>query len=295
MKIAISGATGFLGHYLLDRLHRDHELQCWTRQEQPCIHESVKWIRGQLNDADSTEELVEGCDALVHSGLWRTTESFRGQESNLVDYLQTNLIGSIRLFEAARKAGLKKVVFVSTCAVHEKILEDRPLDESHPTWALSHYGAHKAAIERFVHSLGWGEGFPICAIRPTGIYGLHSHPEKSKWFELISRIKRGEDVEVTGGGKEVHVADVAKAIEILLLSDQIAGEVFNCYDRYVSKYEVANLAKQISGSSSQIVGQPREPRNQIETGKLKALGMQFGGQTLLKQTIEKLLAVEPPA
>ena len=64
-------------------------------------------------------------------------------------------MGSIRLIEAARQQqGLSGFVYLSTCAVHDKILNDRPLDEQHPLWAKSHYGAHKAAVEKFVHSFG---------------------------------------------------------------------------------------------------------------------------------------------
>lgn len=56
------------------------------------------------------------------------------------------------------------------------------------------------------------------------------------------------------GGKEVHAADVARATGILLTAKGIAGEAFNCYDRYVSELEVATLAKSLSGSRSEIHG-----------------------------------------
>ena len=148
--------------------------------------------------------------------------------------------------------GAGRFVFISTCAVHEKILDDRPLDETHPTWAASHYGAHKAAIEQFIHSYGFGQGYPICALRPTGIYGLARPVESSKWFDLVRAVAHGQAVECRRGGKEVHAADVAKAVEILLAAEGIAGEVFNCYDRYVSEYEVATIAKEQAGSKGEI-------------------------------------------
>ena len=127
-------------------------------------------------------------------------------------------LGTLELIEAARRAGVARFVFISTCAVHEKILNDRPLDETHPTWATSHYGAHKAAIEQFVYSYGLGEGYPICALRPTGIYGLARPVQDSRWFDLVQAVTRGEPVDVHGGGKEVHASDVAHAVEILLTS-----------------------------------------------------------------------------
>ena len=78
-------------------------------------------------------------------------------------------------------------------------------------WARSHYGAHKAAIEKFVHSYGLGMGYPICALRPTGVYGVMRPVEQSKWFDLVRAIVRGDDVDCQRGGKEVHAADVARA------------------------------------------------------------------------------------
>jgi nucleoside-diphosphate-sugar epimerase len=91
------------------------------------------------------------------------------------------------------------------------------------------------------------------------------------------------------GGKEVHAADVAKAAVLLLTAPNIAGEVYNCFDRYVSEYDVATLAKQLTGSRSVIHGQQTSAKNQIVTDKLRALGMTFGGQPLLEQTIRQLV------
>jgi nucleoside-diphosphate-sugar epimerase len=194
------------------------------------------------------------------------------------------------LIEAARQANVNRFVFISTCAVHEKILDDRPLDETHPTWATSHYGAHKAAIEQFVYSYGLGASFPICALRPTGIYGVAKPVDQSKWYPLVRSVVRDEPVECERGGKEVHAADVARAVELLLEeSSDVAGQAYNCYDRYVSEYEVATLAKHISGSASEIRGRPMSPRHQIETKKIQRLGMEFGGTGLLENTIGELV------
>jgi nucleoside-diphosphate-sugar epimerase len=93
------------------------------------------------------------------------------------------------------------------------------------------------------------------------------------------------------GGKEVHAADVAKAVEILLKADSkaVAGQSFNCYDRYVSEQEVAEIAKAMTGSFSKIFDLNRGPKNQIATDKLRSLGMTFGGEALLRQTIAELI------
>jgi nucleoside-diphosphate-sugar epimerase len=195
----------------------------------------------------------------------------------------------LKLTEVARSAKVSRFVFISTCAVHEQILDDRPLDEAHPLWATSHYGAYKAAVEKFVHSYGLGHGYPICALRPTGVYGVTRPIQNSKWHDLVSAVMRGETVQCSRGGKEIHAADVAKAAGILLTADDIAGQAFNCYDRYISEFDVATVAKELSGSTSQIVGEPMQPKHQIVTDKIRALGMQFGGDELLRQTVAELV------
>lgn len=298
MRIAVTGATGFLGRYVAAQLAADgHAMRCWFRPSsdrtgyRDVVSDAIEWVPGSLGEETSMASLVEGCDAVVHAALDRPGRGFMGAEGELVGFVERNVVGTLRLIEAGRRAGVGRLVFISTCAVHDVILPDRPLDEAHPLWMKSHYGAHKAAIEAFVHSYGLGEGYPICALRPTGIYGVAHPVEHSKWFGLVDAVARGEDVTCRRGGKEVHAADVARAVGILLDAPRsdIAGQSFNCCDRYVSELEVATLAKQLSGSTSRIDGEPTRPKNSIETGKLRGLGMEFGGKALLERTIEELL------
>ena len=295
MKIAITGATGFIGRYIVRKLNaKGQDCRCWYRSESRCFDSAtdgttIDWIPGELGSTAACEDLLKGCDAVVHSGLHRAGDKFQGGEGNVEEFVQKNVLGSIQLIEAARAAKVSKFVFISTCAVHDKILNDRPLDESHPLWMTTHYGAHKAAVEQFVHSYGFGVGFPIVALRPTGVYGLHHKPERSKWYDIVQNIAAGNDVDCSRGGKEVHAADVAEATDILLHSHGNAGEVYSCYDRYISEHEVATIAKQITGSSATINGNVPAPKNQIVSDKIRGLGMQFGGDDLLTSTVQDIV------
>jgi nucleoside-diphosphate-sugar epimerase len=300
MRIAITGATGFLGRYLVRHLAgAGHQLRCWYRPTsdrsglEPWAN-AIEWLPGRLGDAATATALVTGVDAVVHSALeWQRQGGFRSSgQGDLTHFLEMNLMGSLRLFEAAHAAGVPRFVFISTCAVHEVILPNRPLNETHPLWPSSHYGAHKAALEKFVHSFGFGQGWPICALRPTGIYGVAHPPRASRWFDLVGQVVRGEAISTAKGGKEVHAADVAKAVEVLLTADAkaITGQAFNCYDRYIAEQHVARIAKESTGSPSVIADLNRGPKNQIVTQKLRGLGMNFGGEELLRQTVEKLVA-----
>jgi nucleoside-diphosphate-sugar epimerase len=301
MHIAVTGGTGFLGRYLVRHLAGlGHRLRCWYRPASDRggfedVADAVEWVLGQLGDPASAAALVRGADAVVHAALeWSRREGGRrsGGGEQLQAFLDANFSGSLRLFQAARAAGVGRFVFISTCAVHEVILGDRPLDETHPLWPTNHYGAHKAALEKFVHSFGLGDGWPICALRPTGIYGLAHPPRASRWYDLVRQVLHGEAVETARGGKEVHAADVARAVAMLLEADEkaVAGQAFNCYDQFIAEQEVARIAKGLSGSASPIADVNRGPKHQIDTRKIRALGMTFGGTALLRQTVAELVA-----
>ncbi|MBI4717518.1 MAG: NAD(P)-dependent oxidoreductase [Planctomycetes bacterium] len=295
MMVAITGATGFLGRYIVRHLcETGHACRCWFRGGSDRggfegFQDRIEWVRGELTDAASMAELVRGADAVIHAALDRPGAGFRNAEGDLPTFVERNVVGTIRLIEASRMAGCDRFVFISTCAVHEVILDDRKLDEAHPLWPASHYGAHKAAIEKFVHSYGLGEGYNICALRPTGIYGLARPANESRWYGLVQAVARGEPVASAKGGKEVHVADVARAVGILLTVPGTAGQCYNCYDMYVAEQDVAEIAKALTKSRSEIPPLKRGPRHQIDTSRLRGLGMAFGGRALLERTIQEML------
>jgi nucleoside-diphosphate-sugar epimerase len=299
MQIAITGSTGFLGRYLVRHLaDGGHHLRCWYRpgSDRRGFEEqagAIEWLPGSLGEEAAAGELIRGADAVVHAAVQWEGPRNRGRGSHGASsvFFGVNLTGSLRLFQAAFEAGVPRIVFISTCAVHEVILDDRPLDEAHPLWPTSHYGAHKAALEAFVHSYGLGQGWPICALRPTGIYGLAHPAQSSRWYDLVGQVLRGEPVASSKGGKEVHVADVARAVELLLNADAqaVAGQAFNCYDRYIAEQEVARIARELAGSHGEIADLNRGPKHQIETRKIRALGMTFGGEPLLRRTVQELV------
>ncbi len=92
-------------------------------------------------------------------------------------------------------------------------------------------------------------------------------------------------------GKEVHAADVACAAELLPRVDakDMTGRAFNCYDLYVAEEKVARITKELTGSTSIISDINRGPKNQIDTSKIRQLGMTFGGENLLRRTVEQLV------
>lgn len=114
MRIAVTGATGFIGHYIVRRLAADgHVLRCWYRPTSDrtgfeAVGSSLEWVEGGLNDAAASRALVAGCDAVVHAALYRQGSGFRGAEGELIHFVEQNVIGTLRLIEAARDAGVSR-------------------------------------------------------------------------------------------------------------------------------------------------------------------------------------------
>ena len=288
MRIAITGGSGFVGRHLLHLLVGDgHDVVALTRKpnERPPLS-GVRWLQGELGKVSDAQKLVESSDAVVHAALAKTGNSFLSADDDAARYWHENATGSLQLLEAASQSNTRRFVFISSGAVHDQVVG--PLNEDHPLRPSTLYGACKASVETLVHHYGFSGRLIASTLRPTAVYGESQPLEDSKWFSLVEQIYRGHAVTATGGAKSVHAADIAKAVKLLLGAEQdaIAGETFNCCDRMISEYEVAELAKSLCQSNAEVLGKPKQAKHQIDTSKLRSLGMQFGGDALLRQTID---------
>ncbi|MEO9594070.1 NAD-dependent epimerase/dehydratase family protein [Rhodopirellula bahusiensis] len=291
MLVAVTGATGFVGqHVVSNLLQNGHSIRGWTRRNDPPELEGVVWVRGDLDDQDSIERLVTGCDAVVHTALAREGDRFMDVPEHPLEYLRTNLMGSIALLEMACTHSVDRFVFVSSGAVHQNVVDGIPLDEQHPLRPGSLYGACKASMETMIHAYGSSGRINAAALRPVSIYGVEVPVQNSKWYELIQSVAHGESVRADGGGKVVHVADVAAAISTLLMTrDAIAGETYNCCDRFFSEHEVAKRVMAITNVEAKLTGDAKSPGRDMSSAKLESLGFQFGGVSRLDETIRQLV------
>ena len=164
--------------------------------------------------------------------------------------------------------------------------------------AVVHSGLHRTGkafrgtegeLVEFVHSDGFGMGNSIAGVWPSGIYGLHHDPPECKYYQLVRNMTAGRTIECQGGGKEVHAGDAADGVDLLLHADSIAGELLAWCDRYTSKLQVANIAKQLSGSAAFIHGEPTTARTIIVYVEIQPLGIRIGGGELLMKTIQQFI------
>jgi nucleoside-diphosphate-sugar epimerase len=165
-----------------------------------------------------------------------------------------------------------------------------PIGDDDPVSPDTEYGAAKVALEDYVRSSG-AEGWPIAALRPTGVYGIVAPIERSKWFSLVNDVIDGVAVPARAG-TEVHGDDVASAAWALLSAppEQVTGRSFNCSDIVVSNRDIAGLVHKFAGKSGAVPEEGDPPKGIMRTDALKALGVKFGGRPLLEKTMADLVA-----
>ncbi len=287
MRVALTGASGHVGRFVAaELLAGGHEVVAWRRPSRPAgaLDGAVGWVPGGLDDPSSFTPLLAGADALVHAAFAHVPGRYRGGEGDdVAGFLRTNLQGSLALIACARAIGVGRVVFLSSRAVYGERLADRPLDEDHPLRPTTHYGAYKAAVELTLRGYGKAEGWAVCSLRATGVFGVAEPVERSKWAELVRTCAAGR-VPTPRGGTEVWGPDVARAVHLLLTAPAAAvvGEAFNASDVYVTHRAVSRL---LGGPLAPASG---GPTGLMATGKLQALGWRPAGWRAVEATVAEL-------
>jgi nucleoside-diphosphate-sugar epimerase len=247
MFVALTGANGFLGRRTADALKRaGHDVRALIRLErQRTSLEGIarEWVVGDQGDPETQVRLVSGAEALVHVAM-----DWKALNDGPVPNLERNMLGTLQLLEAARTAGVTQVVFVSSLDVYGQILQDRLLDEAHPTWPASLYGGFKAAIEMHLKVYHAAHKMNASSWRPATMYGLNPELDRSHWFDLVKQVKQGQTVTTDKRGTVVHVQDVADALALAVGDPAVSGEFVNLVDQDIVWRDVAEVARSLSRS-----------------------------------------------
>jgi nucleoside-diphosphate-sugar epimerase len=286
MLVALTGATGFVGTHTAAALARaGHAVRALARPTsnreaaEPYVDE---WRTGDQHDPQALAGLVAGVDAVIHAAVdWHAREMGPGPN------FQRNVLASLQLLEATRQAAVPQFLFVSSVAVYHDILPDRRLDENHPTWPNSIYGAYKAAIEPHLKAYYFQYGMNTSSWRPAAIYGIDPNLPRSQWYDLVKTAKEGGTIDEPKGGKITHVQDVADALALAIGDDAVAGEFYNLVDGYMYWQGAAELAKELTGSNATIVDRAGTgPKNTFDTTKAAQFFRRHGNTTALHRGVD---------
>lgn len=292
--VAVTGATGYVGRFVVTELQRQGvAVRALSRPDsnREGFNAPIDWISGDLRDAVAGQKLVRSADAVVHLAYEHVPGRYRGGEGDdLRAWLDANLNGSLQLLLDARDAGVQRFLFLSSRAVFSRTEPGRVLDETHPTSPDSHYGAYKAAVEAFMQSIAHVDDMQTCSLRATGVYGITTPVERTKWWTLIRAVVNDEPITSSGGGTEVYGGDVAQTISALLTCPTIPFEVVHLSDLYITHREVVQIAREIAGRPGELPSAPEKaPQNVMISRHLDQLGITLGGRPQLEATIAEMI------
>ncbi|MEO8083200.1 MAG: NAD-dependent epimerase/dehydratase family protein [Ardenticatenales bacterium] len=235
-RILVTGAAGFIGSHLVDRLLADGRtvvgLDCFTDYYPRAVKErnlagamgnhAFTLLEADLRTAD-LRPMLEGVDAVVHEaamgGLVRSWSSFES-------YLTCNVLATQRLIEAITDVGVPHLVHASTSSIYGRASsggEDRTPAPDSP------YGVTKLAAEHLIQTYHRNFGLPMTILRYFSIYGPRQRPDMG-YHIFIDRILRDQAITVLGDGTQsrgnTYVSDCVAAT-VAAVDHGPTGEVYN--------------------------------------------------------------------
>jgi len=231
--VALTGATGFVGQVTLDRLlEAGWNVRALTRRDQP-KRAGVTWIHGALDRPETLDDLCDGANAVLHVAGVVNAPDAEGFEAG-------NVTGTANMLAAAKEAGIRRFVHVSSLAAKQP--------------ELSLYGASKARAEKLVGAsmLDW------TIIRPPGVYG----PGDTEMFDMFRLAEKGWALLPPRGQVSIiHVDDLARLlVAVLPPHDDATTRIFEADDGATGGWSHQAFARAIGWAIGRRVNTLHAPR-----------------------------------
>lgn len=234
-KILITGGAGFIGSHLaqacLDAGQPVRVLDNLSTGSRDNLRGlDVELIEGDIRDAGVVQRAIQGVETVFHqAAMVSVPQSMKEPDA----CYQVNVIGTLNLLEAARKAGVGRVVLASTCAIYGDA-DNLPLTETEPPRPLSPYAASKLADEGLAQLYTIAYNLPVTALRYFNVFGPRQSPFSAYAAAIpifIHRALQGQSPVIFGDGLQqrdfVFVGDVVRANLLAAANPGAAGQVFN--------------------------------------------------------------------
>lgn len=236
-KVLVTGAAGFIGSHLAEALVRvGADVSALVRYgsagstgflaEAPDdIAASIRIVRGDVTDLDSVCSATAGQEIILHlAALIAIPYSYEAPRS----YLRTNAEGTLNVLEAARRAGVQRLVHTSTSEVYGSA-RYVPIDEAHPLQAQSPYAASKTAADMLAQSWHCSFGVPVVTIRPFNTYGPRQSPRAVIPATILQALwSDGVRLGATAPVRDMtFVSDTVRGFLLAACTPGLEGSTFN--------------------------------------------------------------------
>lgn len=232
----VTGGAGFIGSHIAAALAaRGDDVRVFDnfstgKHSNLAQVPQAEIVEGDLRDRAAVARAVNGMNYVLHlAAMVSVPQSM----SDPVNTDAVNVTGTLHVLEAARQAGVRRVVLASSCAVYGDN-DELPLKEISQTRPLSPYAASKLTGEILCQTYYRAYGLPTVCLRYFNIYGPRQDPN-SEYAAVIpkfaQRLKAGQSPTVFGDGTQtrdfVHVSDVVRANLLACERDGAIGQVLN--------------------------------------------------------------------
>jgi UDP-glucose 4-epimerase len=250
MRVLVTGGAGFIGSHVVDALAAaGHTPVVFDTRRTPYGGGGdTEAVRGDILDRRALTRAAVGCDAVAHLAAAADVDAVQADPSAAEE---VNSRGTLNVLEAARAAGVPRVIYASTIWVYSDVAADGAVDEATPLTAPAHlYTATKLAGELYCRS--YEELYGVsCTILRFGIpYGPRARPA-AVIPAFVRRALDGEALTINGGGRQrrrlVYVEDLAEGV-VRALAPCAAGRTYNLVgDADVSVLEIAETVRDLLG------------------------------------------------
>lgn len=256
MKVLITGGAGFIGSHLVEQLRSAGDepvaldnLSSGRRENLP---PDVKLIEADVLDEELFRIVADGrFDAIVHlAGQTMVNASL----ADPVFDARQNILGTLRVLEAARRGSVRRIVFASTAASYGDVPESElPILETRSLAPLSFYGLSKVTVEQYLAMYHAMFGLDYVVLRFANVYGeRQGDGGEGGVISIFARaIAAGEDITVFGDGGQtrdfVYAGDIAAGIRAALLT-AAPNTVYNLSTAtQTSLREIINILSHVAG------------------------------------------------